>query len=96
MDHRGTGRSTPLMCSLFQNLTGNFDGNMKKCLRELNKIWGNKLNGFSTENAARDLKYAIDSTKRTPNDEVLKIPSQFPCLSPRENSLCWNDEPNFF
>jgi hypothetical protein len=70
MDHRGTGRSTPLLCSMFQNLTGNFDETMKKCIRELNRMWGDKLRGFSTENAARDLQYAIESTKRTSNDEV--------------------------
>lgn len=66
IDHRGTGQSSPLTCSVYANLTSAFDDVMKKCMSELN---GTVLHNYNTENAAWDLYYAIESTA-DPEDEV--------------------------
>ena len=59
-DHRGTGRSSKLDCSLARS-TINFD--YAGCLKEMKIKWGfDGLGAFNTTNAARDVGYVIEHT----------------------------------
>jgi pimeloyl-ACP methyl ester carboxylesterase len=53
LDHRGTGRSTPLVCP--DAIVATEPEYVAICANAMTDIWGDKLEGFSTTEAARDL-----------------------------------------
>jgi len=58
LDHRGVGLSTRLGCS-GDNDIGDDWGSYRECYTDICETWGEKLNKFSTTNAARDLHEVI-------------------------------------
>lgn len=67
-DHRGVGRSSRLGCPEAEAAaspggTSITTAEMPACLTYLKSTWGEKLDGFSTTNAARDLGELIERTR---------------------------------
>jgi pimeloyl-ACP methyl ester carboxylesterase len=82
LDHRGVGFSTRLGCPQEPGVFAPGDGGalddaavpdpataLAPCLAALQAKWGSELAFFTASNAARDLAYAIDRTKK-PGQEV--------------------------
>ena len=58
LDHRGVGYSTRFGCPGDNDFGDNWDA-YRKCLDQLELVWGDGIRHFSTTNAARDLHRAI-------------------------------------
>lgn len=74
-DHRGVGRSSRLSCPQAEDDASEEGRNisvaeMPACLALLKQTWGDKLDGFSITNAARDVGEVIART-RAPGAQVL-------------------------
>lgn len=73
-DHRGTGRSSRLSCpdaeSDFSSSGYQIDDSeLADCVEAMEAEWGERLDGFNTTNAARDIGELIEATRK-PEDVV--------------------------
>ena len=62
LDHRGTGASALLECPEAQATATSMSEYMRACSREVRRVMGDAIDGFSTTEVAHDIRELIDST----------------------------------
>jgi pimeloyl-ACP methyl ester carboxylesterase len=71
-DHRGTGRSSPLICSGTRSLYSKDQSEVDQCFNDLVKQYSRDgLSGFGTTEAAHDIAYAINMIRKKTDKVVV-------------------------
>lgn len=65
VDHRGTGASALLVCPQAEKSATSMGEYMRLCSREVRRLMGDRIDGFSTTEVAHDVRELIDATATT-------------------------------